>query len=93
MPVYSGENPKNCCSFIDQEKIKPINQETAELVNLLNTFTVKLRGTEHNNCSICEYKDRYREKGLCYKPFEDGNRIKDATFLKKCFEEEETDAK
>jgi hypothetical protein len=70
MPVYCDENPHKCCTFIPIEKDYTELKDSVrnEIKEILNGFTQKLRGTEHNNCSVCEYAKTYKLTGQCIKP-------------------------
>lgn len=57
MPVYPWENPHRCCILLHEDKIN-------------TNFKYILRGTEHNNCSMCSHKDTFTEQSKCIKPNE-----------------------
>ena len=60
------EHPEQCCVLIKaKETHTHSNKICEEIMNLLETFTVVIRGTEHNNCDICEHRDDYKKTGQC----------------------------
>ena len=89
MPIYPWENIQQCCTYIDVDRDydKSSNGTINEIQSILSNLTQKLRGTESNNCSNCQYRESYRDKGLCYKPNEDIERIRNAKLLDNCLGE------
>lgn len=67
MPIHSWDDPSKCCILLkSKEEYTHPDETKQEIPNIMSSMTVILRGTEHQNCSICEHTE-YKETGQCIK--------------------------
>ena len=77
MPINSWDRPQDCCVLIKaKEEHNNPDATKNEILNILESFTVVLRGTEHGNCTCCEYLNTYGQTGQCMKRFLYDNLVK-----------------